>query len=58
MHSLAIGSEQIDIKTITSDEETSLALACDLLTIYVGSVRCVVNTLTLCVNDVFTDGSP
>lgn len=54
---LVIGSEKISIHTITSDNEASVALACDLLTNYVGSVRCVVHTLALCVNDVFTDGT-
>ena len=57
-NSVIIGSEKISIHTITSDNEPSVALGVDLLTNYVGSVRCVVHTLALCVNDVFTDDAP
>ena len=56
-HSLVVGSENIRIHTITSDNEPATALACDLLTNFVGSVRCVVHSLALCVNDVFAEGS-
>lgn len=56
-HNVVIGSEQISIHTITSYNEASVALACDLLTNYVDSVLCVVQKLALCVKDVFTDGS-
>lgn len=53
-----IGSDAIRIHTVTSDNEASVKLACDLLTNYVGSVRCVVHTLALCVNGVFEAGKP
>lgn len=57
-NSTIIGSDKISIHTITSDNEPSVALGVDLLTNYVGSVRCVVHTLALCVNDVFSDDAP
>lgn len=54
--SLAVGSEVIRVRTTTSDDEEATALAMDLVTNYLGSVRCVVHTLALVVNDVFTPG--
>ena len=53
-----VGSETIRMHTVTSDNEPAVKLACDLLTNYVGSVRCVVHSLALCVNDVFKEGRP
>ena len=40
---------------ITSDNDRSVSLSVAILTNYVGSVRCVVHTLALCVNDVLSD---
>ena len=56
--SSVVGSDRITVHTITSDNEPSMARAVDLLTNYVGSVRCIVHTLALCVNDVFQPDSP
>lgn len=52
-----VGSEIIRVHTATSDNEAATALAMDLFTNYVGSVRCVVHTLALVVNGVFTPGT-
>ena len=43
--------------TATSDNEAATALGVDLLTNFVGSIRCVVHTLSLVVNDVFESGT-
>lgn len=48
-----ICSEKLRVHTITSDYETSVVLAVQLLTNYVGSVRCVAISLALCVNEDF-----
>lgn len=56
--SMIVGSDNIRIHTATSDNEPAVGLACDLFTNFSGSVRCVVHTLALCVNDVFTTTSP
>lgn len=45
--SMIIGSSKIRVHTITSDNQAAVALAVDLLTNYVGSVRCVVHTIAL-----------
>ena len=57
-HSNIVGSDSLRIHTITSDNQASVKIACDLLTNHVGSVRCVVHTLALCVNDAFKEGEP
>lgn len=57
-NSMVRSSDEISINTISSIIEASVALACDCLTISVGSVRCVVHTLFLCVNGVFTEDLP
>ena len=41
----------------TSDNEGAAALSVDLVTNFVGSVRCTVHTLALVVNDVFVEGT-
>lgn len=51
------GYGMIKIYTGTSDDETSVRLACDLLTSYVESVPCVVYTLALCVEKGFVNGT-
>ena len=51
-----IGSDDISIHTITSYNEPSVARACDILTNCVGSIRSVVQTIALCVKDVFEEG--
>lgn len=48
-----VGYSKIRIYKVTSDNEESVARAMDLLNNHFGSVRCVVNTLALFVNDVF-----
>lgn len=48
----------MSIQKIKSDKEDAVVLAFDLLTNFVGSVRCVFQTLTLCVNDVFKWDNP
>ena len=53
-----VGSEKVKIHTVTSDNETSVARCVDLLTNFVGSVRCVVQTSALCVNDVIENDPP
>lgn len=53
-----IGSDNIRIHKVTTDNEPAGALAVDLFTNFVGAVRCVVHTLTLSVNDVFVIGTP
>lgn len=53
-----IGADCIRVHAVTSDNEAAVALSCDLLTNFVGSVRCVVHTIALAVNDVFKDGTP
>lgn len=57
-NSPVVGSDKVRVHTATSDNEPAVGLACDLLTNFVGSVRCVVHTMALCVNDVFTESSP
>lgn len=56
-HNMIIGSDNISIHTVTTDNESATALAADLMTNFVGSVRCVVHTIALVVNDVFTADS-
>eukprot|EP00171_Calliarthron_tuberculosum_P001466 IDg1466t1 len=46
-----IGSDKIRVHTATSDNEASAALAVDLLTNYVGSVRCIVHSMALVMKD-------
>lgn len=53
-----IYSDVISIHNVTSDKEAAVALSCDLLTNYVGSVHCIVHRLSLCVNDIFQPGKP
>ena len=55
---LIVGSERLRIHTATSDNEPATALATDLFTNYVGSIRCVVHTIALSVNDVFKPSKP
>lgn len=52
-----VGADDVCVHTGTSDNDAATALAVDLLTNYVGSVRCVVHTLALAVNDVFEHGT-
>lgn len=52
-NSSVIGSNKISIKTINTENEASVGHDADLLTNFVGSVRCVVIALDLFVNDVF-----
>eukprot|EP00178_Gracilaria_changii_P018359 TRINITY_DN5240_c0_g1_i1.p1 TRINITY_DN5240_c0_g1~~TRINITY_DN5240_c0_g1_i1.p1 ORF type:complete len:324 (-),score=45.96 TRINITY_DN5240_c0_g1_i1:1162-2133(-) len=52
-----VGADDIRVYTATSHNEAATALAVDLLTNFVGSVRCVVHTLALAVNNVFEDGT-
>lgn len=52
-----VGSDDVRVHTATNDNEASTALAVDLLTNFVGSVRCVVHTLALAVSDVFETGT-
>ena len=49
---LIVGSDDIRVHTATTDNEPATALAVDLFTNYVGSVRCIVHTLSLAVNEV------
>lgn len=55
---IIIGADCIRVHAVTSDNEAAVAMSCDLLTNFVGSVRCVVHTIALAVNDVFEDGTP
>ena len=51
-----VGSESITVNTVTTDNEAAVSKSADLLTNYVGSVRCVVHSLALTINDVFKEG--
>ena len=57
-HNPVVGSADIRVHTATTDNEAATARAADLYTNFVGSVRCVVHTIALAVNDVFTPESP
>lgn len=57
-NSIVVGSDKERVHTKPSDNELAVSLACDLLTNFVWSVRCVVITMGLCVNEVFTDSAP
>lgn len=48
-----VGSDMICIHKATSENEPTTAIAMDLLTNFVGSIRCVVHTLDLVAKDVF-----
>ena len=48
-----VGSDDVSSFTVTTDNEGAAALSADILTNFVGSVRCVVHSLALCVNAVF-----
>lgn len=52
-----LGAEKITAKTMTTDNEDSVATSADFLTNYDGYVRCIVDGLAICVNEVFTDDS-
>lgn len=52
-----LGSEKVRVFTGTSDNEPATTLGVDLLTNYVGSIRCTVHTIALAINDVFKEGT-
>lgn len=56
-NNIIVGSDNIRVHTATTDNEPATALAVDLFTNYVGSVRCAAHTLALAVNDVFQTGT-
>lgn len=53
-----VGGDDIHVFAATGGNEPGTALAVDLLTNYLGSVRCVVHTLSLAMKDVFENGTP
>ena len=53
---LTVVSDDICVHTETTDNEPATALALDLFTNYLGSVRCIAHTLALAVNDGFKRG--
>lgn len=53
--STIIGYNKIQKHNITTENELTTALAVDLSTNYVWDIRCVVNTLTLCINHALQD---
>lgn len=55
---MIVGSNGKCVHHITSDKEPSVALAVDLLANYVGSVRCLVHTLALPVDEVIETYTP
>lgn len=57
-NSPVVGSDKIKVHTCTTDNEAAAARAADLLTNFVGSIRCVVHTISLAVQDGFTPQSP
>ena len=52
-----VGDDHIKVFSATTDNEEAICLAADLLTHYMGSVRCIAHTLALVVKDVFADGT-
>ena len=52
-----VRSNDVRVHTATSDNEAAIALAVYLLTNDVCSVRCVVHTLALAINDIFETGT-
>lgn len=46
-----VESEQIRVRTVTTDNEGTTRMSADLLANFVGSVRCVIHTSELCVKD-------
>ena len=56
-HKPIVSSSKIRVHIASTDNEAATARAVDLFTNFVGSVRCVVHTVALAVNDLFTPTS-
>lgn len=52
-----VGSEKVSDFYATTDNEPATTLDADLLTNYVGYIHCVLHTIALAINDVFSEGS-